>query len=180
MAGSTYELIEHKTDDKLKFFFKSTGKSTLIKTIEYAPIGYLDTKRVYNLAFGDYDRKNDQINDSVNTENGDVYKIFNTVLTSVPLFFSFFTDSIIIVQGSDSRPDFADECKLTCRKRCLDHCKNEHRRINIYRYYVNSNFKDLSTDFAFYGGFNSITDKMNIEKYIPYKKYDAVLVMKNK
>lgn len=180
MAGRVYELTKLKTDEKLKFFFKSIGRSVQVKTIEYVHIGYLNDKKVFNLGFGDYDRKLDQINDTVNTDNGDVYKVFNTVLSTIPIFFESFSDSIVIVQGSDSRADFVLECRLTCRKRCLSSCKNEHRRINIYRYYINSNFEDLSSDFIFFGGITDVNNQMDIEKYIRYKRYDAVLVVINK
>jgi hypothetical protein len=35
------------------------------------------------LGFGDYDLENDKIVDDINTNNGDAFKVFNTVLGTI-------------------------------------------------------------------------------------------------
>ncbi len=66
------------------------------------------SKRIFNLGFGDYDINEDKIDDSANTGNGDVYKVLNTVLTTIPKFFDTFHDAMLMVQGSDSKTEFTE------------------------------------------------------------------------
>jgi hypothetical protein len=83
--------------------------------------------------------ESDTIVDNLNTNNGDAYKVFKTVLTTIPLFFENYGSGILMVQGSDGRPEFIETCRLTCKKKCTDECKNYNRRINIYRGYADKN-----------------------------------------
>jgi hypothetical protein len=78
--------------------------------------------------------------DDIHTNNGDVFKVFNTVLITIPMFFENFNNAILMVQGSDGRPAFIENCQSTCRKQYVDACKNFNRRINIYRHYVDRNY----------------------------------------
>ena len=136
---------EQTTEEiKTQYLFESVGEKTIIKAIEYTPIANMGGRTVYNLGFGDYDEALGTIVDDVNSNNGDIYIVFNTVLSTVPMFFAINEDVVIIVSGSDSHDEFINDCLPTCKKKCIEHCKNYQRRIKTYRYYVDKNFEELS------------------------------------
>lgn len=179
MSKSDYLITEgHHTRLGIKYYFTSNGESNIIKAIDYSYSAVFDGKRIYNLAFGDYDPTTDQISDDVTTQNGDVYKVLNTVLSTIPLFFNSFPDSMMIVRGSDSTSSFIEKCREACIRSCLDTCRKSHRRINIYCGYVNKNFDVLKHDFNFYGGVDRGDSHILIEDYDIRKKYQAVFVTK--
>ena len=62
---------------------------------------------------------------------------------------------------------------------CTSYCKNQHRRISVYTYYVNKNFETLNKEYAFFGGIEDDNEAIRLEPYIPNKKYGSVFVMKN-
>lgn len=181
MAANGYEFTEEKSELNIKYLFISKGKKDVVKAIDYTFVGQLhQQQQIFNLGFGDYDIDTDTIDDSVNSENGDVYAVFHTVLNSIPKFFETYSDAAIIVQGSDSGKDFIDKCKPTCKKSCDNQntCKNQNRRISVYRNYVNKGFDTLSKEYTFYGGVRNMNNRIEIEAYIVEKKYDSVLVVK--
>jgi hypothetical protein len=178
MAKPGYEIKEDKSEKGVKYFFISKGKNDIVKAIQYSYITDMSGKNVFNLGFGDYDINLDSIDDSINTDNGDVYRVFNTVLSTIPQFFAAFQNAVLMVQGSDSDNDYIKKCKLTCKKKCTDYCKNQHRRISIYSYYLNKNFETLIEEYTFFGGVRDDTEYIRIEEFIPQKKYDSVFVMK--
>ncbi len=168
--------------DRLRYFFASIGVSTIIKAIEYTPIGEfpigeLKGRRVCNLGFGDYVEETDEIVDDVNSNNGDIFIVFNTVLHTVPDFFTKYPNDIIIVSGSDSKDDFSEKCRLTCKKKnkCKVKCANIDRRINTYRYYVDKHFDELCENYVILG-----IDKLDgtVISYKPYNDYKDILVYK--
>lgn len=173
-----YELVEARSAHDLKFFFISKGEQDIIKTIQYSFVQKLLGTQVYNLGFGDYDLENDYVIDHVNSNNGDPYKVFNTILSTIPVFFQHFESCIIMVQGSDGRPEYVEQCKQTCRKNCADECRNFNRRINIYRNYVNKHFDQLSADYQFLGGIKQLEQHITIEYYVPYKNYDSIFLFR--
>ena len=181
-----YDLEEVKEAQNLKFIFISSGTQDVVKAIQYSyllqlnnlNLQQLNGKDVYNLGFGDYNLENDTLIDTVNTNNGDVYKVFNTVLSTVPNFFENYTNSILIVQGSDSSRDFIEQCKQTCKKGCGEKCKKSNRRINIYKNFVNKNYEQLILDYQFIGGLKDSNNQIVLEEYIKYKDYDSVLLLK--
>lgn len=183
MASPTYDYhteIEH-SNDKIQFLFISTGTQDIIKAVQYNYVGNYKNKRVFNLGFGDYDIEADTVDDEVNTANGDVYKVFNTVLNTFPSFFEAFPNEIVVVSGSDSKPEFIKKCKTSCTKNCkVEECKNANRRIGIYQGYINKNFDKLLTDFQFYGGYPCPENpqKTLLESYKVNKKYQSVFVSK--
>lgn len=175
---NVYELKEDISANGLTFFFVSKGKQDIIKVIQYSYVHELNGHQIYNLGFGDYHLDRDEIVDDINTNNGDVYKVFNTVLSTIPIFFKHFRNKTLMVQASDSRPDFLLKCQLTCKKKCQIECKNQNRRINIYRAYVNKNFNLLRTEYQFLGGIKNEEQQIVLEEYVTYKKYDAVFLFK--
>jgi hypothetical protein len=174
-----YEIEESVTESGIQYSFMSEGKTDIIKVIEYSYVQDFMNKPLYNLGFGDYDAENDKIFDSSVSNNGDHYKVFNTVLNTIPSFFDHYQNAVMIVQGSDSKSDFLNKCKITCKKKCpAGECKNSHRRINVYRSYVDKNYDTLIEDYTFYGGEINADNQMIIESYQKGKKYDSVLLLK--
>ena len=173
-----YRTEETVEGTKIQFLFASVGKRTIIKAIEYTPIDRIGLTTVYNLGFGDYDEALGTIIDNVNSNNGDMRIVFNTVLSTVPVFFAKNKNAVIIVSGSDSHEEFITTCLPTCKKKCVDQCKNYQRRIKTYRYYVDKNFEELCVDYIFFGRNKSKAN--TFVNYKPENHYDAILVYKKK
>jgi len=169
------EVIDTETS-KIQYLFESKGEQSIVKAIEYSFVRKLSGRKVYNLGFGDY--KDGSIIDDINSNNGDMRKVFSTVLNTVPKFFSENKESAIWVQGSDSAEDFKSKCEVSCKKKCTDVCKNYNRRIKAYRYYVDKNFTELSKEYIFFGYTNG--DKPDFVQYVPKNEYIGILVFKKK
>lgn len=179
MQDDIYFVDPKNENGKLRYFFESTGKTNVIKTIEYSPLQAAGNKTIYNLGFGDYNHKDQTVNDTSISNNGDVYKVFNTVLSTIPSFFETIPSGILFVGGSDSSEDYYNQCKPLCRKRCIDSCKNEGRRISLYQRFLNKNYQVLSPDYVFKGGtICHETWRTIIEDYTVGKSYDLILVRK--
>lgn len=174
-----YDTQENVTDEGIQYTFISEGRSDIFKVIEYVYVQDFLGKRLYNLGFGDYDVKNRVILDGAISNNGDHYRVFNTVLNTIPVFFENYPNAIMLVQGSDSRPEFVNNCKLTCTKKCSENeCRNSDRRINLYRSYVDRNYDMLVKEYAFLGGQRGVDRHRDIENYQKGKKYDSVFLTK--
>ncbi|CAG5069750.1 hypothetical protein DYBT9623_02487 [Dyadobacter sp. CECT 9623] len=180
MAGTAnvYEFDEEQSSTELRYVFLSVGKKIVSKIVVYTCTHQFENRDVYNLGFGDYFDEDDNIEDRVQTNNGDAYVVFNTVLATIPLFFEKFSDSMLMVQGSDSRQGFAAECKRTCLKNCKTSCRKSNQRISIYRNFVEKHFLTLSQDYWFLGGFRGLRYQIITEIYIPGRKYDAILMFR--
>lgn len=181
LNSRTYPLSEtlNEENDYLRFFFISEGNRAIIKIIDYQYIQKYEDHNIYNLAFGNYEPDSDTVVDDANSNNGDVYPVFNTVLSSIPKFFEIFPYDKIIVQGSDSTQEFLDKCLQNCKKKCKNgKCRKFNQRVRIYRNYVDKNFHDLITDFTFYGGYKDELNNSYLEEYTPYKEYLSVVVEK--
>ncbi len=181
-----YSLEENHTQTDLKFYFVSTGAQNIVKAIHYQFFQkfemenehILNGRNLFNLGFGDYDISSDTIYDDINSNNGDVRKVFYTVLSTIPSFFELLEGNVIMVQGSDGRPEFVENCKASCTKKCEGDCKNFNRRINIYKNFVDRHFTTLSVDYQFFGGNKAQNSNISIEDYVPYKNYDSVFLIK--
>jgi hypothetical protein len=165
-------------EDRLQYLFASIGKFTIIKVIEYSPIQLLGNRVVYNLGFGDYDENSKTILDNTNSNNGDMYAVFNTVLHTVPLFFDSKPNCVLYICGSDSIENFKESCLPICKKKCKNFCKKENQRIKTYSYFVNKNFDELSSSYIFFGK-NRHTNNTFVQ-YIPENEYHDILVYKKK
>ncbi|WP_316813845.1 DUF6934 family protein [Pedobacter heparinus] len=179
MATPNYLIREENlSDDGVEYLFVSKGIRDVVKAVQFDYVMNFSERKVYNLGFGDYDIFSGKINDSINTVNGDVYAVFNTVLSTIPKFFDKFSDAVILVQGSDSSAEFVESCRGSCVKKCRATCKKQHRRINVYRYYVNRNFNELSMTYKFFGSIRDVNDEVTIDDYAPHVQYDSVWVIK--
>jgi hypothetical protein len=132
MASPKYRATQQEiTESGVKYFFLSEGHKNVIKAVEYYYVTEFNSRKVYNLGFGDYNIDNDMINDNVNTNNGDRYVVFNTVLSTIPLFFQTFGDAIVWIKGSDSSDEFEAKCRETCtRNNCDGACNKNIRGLN--------------------------------------------------
>jgi hypothetical protein len=169
------ELISDKP--KIQYLFESHGVKIIIKAIEYTPVRKIGRKMVFNLGFGDYDEDSGKILDDANSNNGDMRKVFSTVLDTIPKFFQENPNSAIWVQGSDSVEDFRQICEPSCGKKCTYHCKNVNRRMKAYRYYVEKHFVTLTTAYSIFG-YSDETGTYS--KYVAGIEYSGILIYRKK
>jgi hypothetical protein len=174
-----YDVFEDfEPQNGLKFYFKSEGKANIDNAIHYTPITGFDGVRNFNLGFGVYDTDRKLIDDSIITQNGDVYKVFHTVLHTIPRFFELFPKDSLIVRGSDSGRSFVKHCRQNCTKKCTSYCKNQNRRIRAYRHYVDKNYEDLIEEYTFFGTLKKRMHPSELESYVPKSDYVSILVSK--
>jgi hypothetical protein len=164
----------------IRFFFVSKGVKDIIKIIQYQYVNKFEDRPVFNMGFADFDADTGKVSDEEVSNNVDPYKVFHTVLSTVPKLFEADDHAVLFVQGSDSKPSFIEQCRKTCTRKCDEsQCKKSHRRINIYRGYVDKNYEQLTKDYDFFGG-EDINNQNLMEPYERYKKYNGVWVMKKK
>lgn len=185
-SSGVYEFIHFPGEKEDVFCFVSMGVNSIMKTIEYTQLENivvskshpLLNKSIFNLGFGNYTDNGNEIIDDVVSNNGDVFKVFNTVLKTIPVFFNYHENCAIMVRGSDSKSSFANKCKITCKKRCINECKNVNRRINIYKNYINKNFELLCITYKIYGGVSTPSRITIFDRYELKNNYDTVFLIK--
>lgn len=85
----------------------------------------------------------------------------------------------MMVQGSDSTQRFILNCRLACKKNCNSRsCRNAHRRINLYRNYVEKNYEMLNKEYVFLGSQTKIEDQPVTESFQKGKNYYTILLHK--
>jgi hypothetical protein len=176
MSGKGYDTETTQNEFAIKYVFVSKGKTDIVKAIEYRFVQDFRGRPLYNLGFGDYDVSTDQVFDNTNSNNGDAYPVFYTVLNTIPSFFEKYPAAMLMVQGSDSTPEFEANCRKSCRRKCIDTCKKLHQRIKTYREYVNKNFSSLNITYSFSGVLAE--NPTVIEDYEVGKKYVAVFLQR--
>ena len=178
---NVYNTQEYRlSNGTLRYYFVSKGKKDIIKAVQYQYVRHFDGHPLFNLGFGDFNPATGTVSDEEISNNDDPYKVFHTVLNTVPRLFDAYENEnvILMVQGSDSKPEFIDKCRTSCTRSCGEEtCKSAHRRIGIYRRFVDKNFDLLSENYIFKGG-EGIENQNLIEPYEKGKEYNAVLVMK--
>ncbi len=86
------------SEDYLSFWFESCSSGCRIqKSVEFEEIGV----DLYNLAFGDMDKKG-QLNDMVVSNNGDMRKVLATVVKTALAFFEMYPERSIYFSGNSS------------------------------------------------------------------------------
>jgi hypothetical protein len=162
-----------------RYFFISEGKKPIVKIVEYDYVDLNDGRVTYNLAFGTYNRAIANFEDAEISGNDDHYRVFNTVLSTIPHFLENYPGARVIVKGSDSADTYPDICRLNCKKKCIPpSCKNAHRRINIYKNFLNKNFEQLSQEYLFWGSMEIDGNQLFIEEYKTINNYGSVLFIK--
>jgi uncharacterized protein involved in outer membrane biogenesis len=87
-------------DSRLVYKFESVGpKGVIRKAVQYTPVRNIG-KNVYNLAFGDLNKKNGKIDDTAVSNNNDTKKILITVGSTSLQFVNHFPDAEILIVGS--------------------------------------------------------------------------------
>ncbi len=131
---------EHIPEEKaVLYYFISEGKKDIFKFVLYQYAGQFNNRPLFNLGFGDFDNETGKLSDEKISDNEDHYRVFNTVLATIPRLLSEYRDGVVMVRGSDSTPQFIEECKKVCVKKCEDHlCKKAHRRIRIMGIFLTS------------------------------------------
>lgn len=108
--------------------------------------------------------------------NGDVFKVFNTVLSTVPDFFNRYPGHILLVQGSDGREEFEIACRQTCTRYCGESCHNYNRRMKTYCSYVTKKLSFFEKEFQFLGGIRNENQWSDFEDFMPGRLYDSIMV----
>ncbi len=106
----------HIAQGTLRYYFVSKGKKDIVKAVQYQYVRHFDDRPLFNLGFGDYNPETGTVSDEEISNNDDQYKVFHTVLNTIPRLFDAYGDVILLVQGSDSKPEFIDKCRLGCYK----------------------------------------------------------------
>lgn len=176
----TYDVAQRVTPHLIEYSFISKGERDILKMVQYSFLEEVNGRALFNFGFGDYDFPNGKLTDHTISNNGDTYKVFNTVLSTVPRFFEIHNNAIMSVKGSDSGPEFAETCRAACRKSCTLTCKNADRRIKIYRGYVNKHYETLEKDYTIYGGLDRTDNKKTMIDYTPGHKQESILLTRKK
>jgi hypothetical protein len=174
-----YEVEEIPDLQLLTYLFISKGPNEIedvVKIIQYAYVQDFEGKPVFNLGFGDLELETGSISDDTMTGNGDVYRVFNTVLSTIPQFYEKYPEHILLVQGSDGRAEYEAACRTTCTWNCGGNCHNFRRRIKTYCTYVTRKIDVFEPDFQFLGGMRNNDNWFDFEDFIPGKFYDAIMV----
>jgi len=154
------DAIEHydlSSSGGLIFTFVSTGQKDVRKVIKYTPIGRYLEREVFNLGFGDVQGMDlSTLTDQSNTNNGDMYKVFNTVLYSIPLFFELHPEVFLFVTGFDDL------------------------RKKVYRRYVRQNISSLSESYLILGCYIEEGEILAIEAIKSLENYDGYLVVQKR
>jgi len=116
----------YKSEDSLKIYeFISKGPNGNIhKMVEYSETG---TENIYNLAFGDFNKTTNSIDDISITNNGDSIKVLSTVASTVYAFTEKYPKAWIFATGSTAV------------------------RTRLYRMGITNNLADIKEDFKVYG-----------------------------
>ncbi|MGV3602344.1 MAG: DUF6934 family protein [Dyadobacter fermentans] len=97
MDHERYELIVD--EENHRFEFTSNGPcGSIKKMVIFRPLS--NDGNHYNLAFGDWDNENQVLNDTAVSNNGDTFRILNTVAFAVQTFAARNTDVVILASGS--------------------------------------------------------------------------------
>jgi len=161
----------------MTFVFISKGKTDIIKVIQYTLLKEIYEQKIFNLGFGDYNVENDKIQDKIDSNNNDAYKVINTVLSTIPLFFEKHRNDYLYVSGSDNDNEFIKHCIIRCKKNCTTHCKNINRRIRLYTKYIDENYLILFIDYQFFGGTKNDLGDIIFENYLRNSKYESILIL---
>lgn len=144
------------------YVFVSEGiRGNILKAVLISPLPYHPEQHfnpLFNLGFGDITGRNEGwfLDDSVRSGNGDMPKVIATVARIAMEFLRKHPDCALSFQGYNDQ-------------KSVLHGKN-HRNV-LYQRGINSNWSELSAEFAFWG------DKAgHVEQYIVGNQYDQILV----
>lgn len=143
MTNPTYQT--QSVDDNIYTFASIGKKGIILKVVIFSEI----RDNVYNLGFGDYNFKNDSIDDKVRSKNGDMEKILATVISVMGNFFINKPDCTIYLTGSNPL------------------------RTRLYQLAILKYYKEFSTFYEILGTLEEET-----ESFQKNKNYESFLVRK--
>lgn len=140
----------YQSEDLLTVFeFISEGpKGNIKKMVQYTETDSVD---VFNLAFGDYDKETNSINDLSITNNSDSQKVLATVASTIYAFIERYPNAIIFATGSTAV------------------------RTRLYRMGITNNLADIKKDFVVYG---LTIDENKWVEFLVGEDYEAFLITK--
>jgi hypothetical protein len=155
MIGDTYPFIDGgyiAERDEIFFIFLSEGKITIPKLIVFSP-SKKDGAQYYNLGFGDLtiEREGYRVDDKVESNNGDVKKVFYTVVSTLAIFFEMHPESTVRIAGSSPQ------------------------RTEIYRRLIARHWEQISLLYDVRGFIDN-----QLELFVDSVKFDYILVSKKK
>jgi|GEM_PF-331330 len=172
-----YETVEGRTEATVEYSFTSKGRLTIKKVVRYRYTQIIYGRQIFNMEFGDYDVKENNIVYDRSSNNGDAYRVFHTVLNTIPAFFRALPSAMIMIEGIDSSLAFEEKCRKDCRRNCTIECKRLDRRIRIYREFLNKDFDELRMDYFFWGGIRN-DNSVLVEPYGTGENYNVILIEK--
>jgi hypothetical protein len=143
MTNPTYQT--QSVDENIYTFASIGKKGIILKVVIFSKI----RDNVYNLGFGDYNFKNDSIDDKVKSKNGDMEKILATVISLMSDFFSKNPDCTIYLKGSNQL------------------------RTRLYQLAILKYYEEFSVFYEILGTLEEIT-----EPFQKNKNYESFLVRK--
>ncbi len=87
------------TDHRSYEFYSEGPRGRIKKVVQYRQLKNLNEK-VFNLGFGDWDEKDQKVNDKVTSNNKDRQKILKTVAATVLDFTKHYPDATIYAEGA--------------------------------------------------------------------------------
>jgi hypothetical protein len=88
------------SDDKLDFLFKSDGRRAIIKVVQFRPINRFGNQYM-NLGLADLDEKMGKLDFNTVSNNGDMRKVFATVVNIIGEFFNLYPYHTIYITGQN-------------------------------------------------------------------------------
>lgn len=119
-----------------KYHLKSESKFTRFEFISEGPNGAIrkfiefqetTNPEVYNLAFGDFNPKTNEVDDLAISDNKDTEKILATIVSAIYVFFNKYPDVFIYATGSTKS------------------------RTRLYRIGISKYYDEMEKDFYLYG-----------------------------
>lgn len=138
MQGIPYFIKEEAViKEELVFSFVSKGsKGDVEKIIHYSRT----TSKLFNLGFGDRIGNTMKYDDLIVTNNGDMVKVFTTVIHTFSIFFSLYPNDGIFIRGSDEK------------------------RIRVYNALIKRNLNSFLKDYHVFGMKDDKSAKLLVKK----------------
>lgn len=138
----------------LVFTFISIGKRDIVKLVRYDKENIVYTTpdgtriEAYNLGFGDKEEGSFRVDDKARSNNGDMFIVFNTVLHTIPIFYSKLGNAAIHVRGADDI------------------------RHRAYDRFIDKRYDELIGEYLFYGSVAGV-----VTEYERGTIYDYIIVL---
>ena len=139
--------------DERFYTFYSRGRRDILKIVVFTPIEK-DGNKYYNWGFGDFLKNKTggfNVDDRIESNNGDVKRVFYTVASTLSAFFEINPEATVSIEGSN------------------------RQRMAIYEKFVARHWKDIETLYDVKGFTNG-----QIEPFQESIEFDHLLISKKK